>query len=136
MDIQVALQTFVNLCNQLCVDKQSKELKNQRKECENIIIETIQERNMTYLEHGGTYFVLKKTNTKAPANADFFTMAYFEFAKDPSRLAGDIGTVAALFGPFAVAYQKHLGKESVKLKTTKKRPIEALLAEFDIQMKK
>ena len=123
-----AVQSFFSATMELSGENtNTKDVRERKKQAKQHIIDIMKHDNIPFIEIEGQFLVLKHKTTKPPINNEFAARAYNEFHKDPQRGVGEPNQVAACFGEFMFALQKHLSETTDDLKLSKKKPMAALL---------
>lgn len=126
--LKEAVQLFFSATMELSGDQNNtKDVRERKKQAKQHIIDIMKNDNIPFIEIEGQFLVLKQKTTKPAINAEFVARSFIEFHKDPQRSVGEQNQVAACFGEFTFALQKHMSETSDDLKLSKKKPMAALL---------
>lgn len=101
-----------------------------KKQARGHIINVLKQEKKTFVEHHGTYIVLKENVKKMPITKELVARAYKEFNSNVQLHGGNETNAdvrACRFGEYVFALSKHLGTKEIGLTITKKRPIQAIV---------
>jgi hypothetical protein len=127
--LQDAVKSYVQATSELSGGQNcNKECKQRIKQAKLHIMSVMKEKKLAFLElNPSNFLVLKSKPCKHPMTPDFAANAFKQFHLDPTRLNGTTDSVAASFGQFLFALQKHCSDTTDDLKLSKKKPMAALL---------